>query len=256
MSSRLSIFRIKAATIHLAATGLVGLSAAALVFALWYPWPYRAISGGTELFLLVVGVDLVLGPLITLTIFSPKKSRAELTRDLAAVVIVQLSALGYGLLTVFEARPVVLALEGDRFRAVSAAAVQTDELSRAPLALRQMSLTGPRLVNTSRPTNEEQQQEAILMAMAGADLGTRPSYWIEWSDAARESTRQHSKPLKELLKRTCAAGEELHSTLNSIGSPLEDLRFLPLLARQANWIVLIDAKRGEPIGFAPTQCVD
>lgn len=256
MFSEMSIFRIRAAAIHLAATGLVGLSAAALVFALWYPWPYRVISGGTELFLLVVGVDLVLGPLITLTIFSPKKSRNELIRDLAVVVMVQLSALGYGLFTVFEARPVVLALEGQRFRVVSAAGVQLNELDRAPPALRHLSLTGPRLINTAEPADEKQRQEAILMAMAGADLGTRPSFWREWNDAARASSRMQAKPVAALLQKACASGGEMSAALKKSGLAVDNLRYLPLLARQSNWIVLIDAGTGEPTGFAPTRCVD
>lgn len=255
MFSEMSIFRVRAAAIHLAATGVVGLSAAGLVFGLWYPWPYRVVSGGTELFLLVVGVDLVLGPLITLTIFSPKKSRNELIRDLAVVVMVQLSALGYGLFTVFESRPVVLALEGQRFRVVSAAGVQLNELDRAPPALRHLSLIGPRLINTSEPADEEQRQEAILMAMAGADLGARPSFWREWNEVARASTRKQAKPVAALLQKTCAAGGEMTSALKKSGVAIDNLRYLPLLARQSNWIVLIDAGTGEPVGFAPTRCV-
>jgi hypothetical protein len=49
--------RFKPALIHLAASLLVAVAVAAMVFALWYPGVYRSLSGGTELFLLVVGVD-------------------------------------------------------------------------------------------------------------------------------------------------------------------------------------------------------
>src|SRR4051812_9236072 len=92
--------RLKASGIHLGVSLCVALCAALLVFAAWYPYPYREISGGRELFMIVTGVDVVLGPLITLTIFNPAKSRRELTLDLSVVAGIQIAALCYGLWTV------------------------------------------------------------------------------------------------------------------------------------------------------------
>ena len=48
--------RFRAASIHLALSALVAALAALLVFAIWYPYPYREISSGRELFMLVVTV--------------------------------------------------------------------------------------------------------------------------------------------------------------------------------------------------------
>ena len=61
--------RIHAASIHLGCSLVVAALAAGLVFTLWYPWPYRIISGGTELFALLVSVDAVLGPLVSFVVF-------------------------------------------------------------------------------------------------------------------------------------------------------------------------------------------
>src|SRR5688500_16774208 len=107
--------RIKPALIHLAASTLVAIAVAPMVLARWYPGEYRSFSGGTELFLLVVGVDLALGPLITLVVFDRRKPVKELRRDLAVIIALQLMALGYGLNTMSFSRPVALALEEDRF---------------------------------------------------------------------------------------------------------------------------------------------
>ena len=112
--------RVRAALIHLGASITVAAVVATMVFAFWYPGAYRSFSGGTELFLLVVGVDLGLGPLITLVIFDRRKPIKELKRDVAVVVVLQLAALVYGLNMVSISRPVVLALEEDRFRVVPA----------------------------------------------------------------------------------------------------------------------------------------
>ena len=96
--------RLRASGIHLGISLCIAALAAALVFWLWYPYPYREISGGRELFFLVVAVDVVMGPLITLTIFNRAKPRSELLMDFAVVALLQFAALGYGLWAVFAAR--------------------------------------------------------------------------------------------------------------------------------------------------------
>src|SRR5262245_31520502 len=65
--------RLRAAGIHLGLSALVASLAAALVLGVWYPMPHREVSGGRDLFVLVVSVDLVLGPLITFAIFDRHK---------------------------------------------------------------------------------------------------------------------------------------------------------------------------------------
>ena len=73
--------RLRASGIHLGISLCIATLAAVVVFGLWYPYPYREISGGRSLFMLVVCVDVVMGPLITLLIFSTKKTRRHLAAD-------------------------------------------------------------------------------------------------------------------------------------------------------------------------------
>jgi glycerol uptake facilitator-like aquaporin len=86
--------RLQASAVHLAISAAIAALAAALVFWLWYPYPYREISGGRELFLIVVSVDVILGPFITLAVFNRTKPWTVLRRDLVVVAILQLLALG------------------------------------------------------------------------------------------------------------------------------------------------------------------
>lgn len=98
--------RLRASGIHLGLSLGIAALAAVVVFGLWYPYPYREISGGRSLFMLVVSVDVVMGPLITLVIFNRAKPRRELMVDFSVVALLQLAALSYGMWTVFVARPV------------------------------------------------------------------------------------------------------------------------------------------------------
>jgi hypothetical protein len=64
--------RLQASAAHFALSLLVAALAAALVFGVWYPYPYREISGGRELFFIIVAVDVVMGPLLTFAVFNRK----------------------------------------------------------------------------------------------------------------------------------------------------------------------------------------
>src|SRR5215831_21153351 len=123
--------RARAAGFHLLISATLAALAAALVFGLWYPGFYRAVAGGRDLFLLVTGVDVVLGPLLTFAVFNLAKGWRHLRRDLAVIGVIQLAALLYGLHTVYIVRPVALAFEVDRFRVVAAANVYTPDLPKA-----------------------------------------------------------------------------------------------------------------------------
>lgn len=244
-------FRSRAALIHLAGSVVVAALAATLVFTLWYPWPYRIVSGGSELFALLVSVDVVLGPLITLAVFDRRKKVASLRRDLGVVILLQVAALGYGLHTTFIARPVVLALEGTRFRAVQALGVVDSELPSAPEGLRSLSITGPRVVHARVPSEGDEKLDAIEQGLAGIDVGMRPKFWQAWDEAGRREALAGAKPLAPLLQRHSKTDPELDSALARSGRQVKDMVYLPLLARRTDWIVLLDAVRGDIVGYAP-----
>ena len=76
---------LKASAIHLGICCLVAVAVAALVFEFWFPGPYRQLSGGQNLFLLLVGVDVVCGPLLTMVVFDSEKPRRALILDFCLV---------------------------------------------------------------------------------------------------------------------------------------------------------------------------
>ena len=157
--------RLRAAGIHFGISLVVAGLSALLVFALWYPYPYREISGGRELFLIVVAVDVVLGPLLTFTIFNRAKPWRELRRDLAVVGLLQLAGLGYGLWTVAVARPVHLVFEIDRFRVVHAIDVPEELMNNVPRDIEAMPWTGPTLLSIRPFKDEKESFDATMVAL-------------------------------------------------------------------------------------------
>jgi hypothetical protein len=247
VAGREGLIRLRAFLIHMAISLLVAMAAAALVFLLWYPSPFREISGGRELFLLVVAVDVVIGPLITFAVFDRRKPRAELVRDLTIVAVLQLGALAYGLYSVAQARPAVVALEGSRLRVVRAVDLEAANLAHAPEGLRDVSWVGPRYLATRPPTAAEK-FEAIARGLAGEDIGMRPEFWRTPSDTAA-ALIQAAKPLHSLKTHDPEATRRLADAVATTGHPREQLGYLPILARRTDWCALIDLKSGSVAGY-------
>ena len=126
------IHRFSRGGMHLLFSVLVAVVVALWVFGVWYPAPFRDLSGGLHLFGILIAVDLVLGPLATTVVSKPGKSLREWRMDVALIVLLQFAALGYGVWTMYQARPVYLAFEIDRLRVVNAVDVAQERLPMAP----------------------------------------------------------------------------------------------------------------------------
>lgn len=241
--------RLKASGIHLVISLGIAALAALLVFFVWYPYPYREISGGRELFLIVVAVDVVMGPLMTLAVFNLNKPRKELRRDLAVIVVLQLAALGYGLWTVAVARPVHLVFEIDRFRVVHAIDIEPVLLKRAAPALQELPLTGPTLLSIREFKDSKESFDATMAALQGLQLGARPDLWQDY-EKAKDKITATAKPVAELKKRFPGRASEIDNALKSapVNAPVG---YIPLVGRNTFWTVLINTNTAEVLAFVP-----
>lgn len=239
--------RLKAAGVHLAISLGIAALAALLVFFIWYPYPYREISGGRELFMLVVVVDVVMGPLMTLAVFNLNKPRQELSRDLAVIGVLQLAALGYGLWTVAAARPVHLVFEIDRFRVVHAVDIEPVLLKRAAPALQKLPLTGPTLLSIRDFKDSKESFDATLAALQGTSLGARPDLWQGY-ELAKPQIIAAAKPVAELKKRFPARASQIDRALKSAPSDAP-VGYIPLVSRNTFWTVLVNTNTAEVLAF-------
>lgn len=242
--------RLKALGVHACISLLFAAGAAALVFWVWYPYPYREISGGRELFFLVTGVDVVLGPLITFILFNPAKSRRALTFDFSLVALLQLTALVYGLWTVSVARPVYLTFEYNRFRVVHAVDVPDDMLDKADPVFRRLPWTGPKLLGLRNFKDNNEQLQATVAALNGLQLGFRPDLWIPY-DQARLSVLKESHLLADLRARFPDHVGLIDQSVKQIGRPVSDLAYIPMVGRKTFWTVVLDAQTADILGYLP-----
>ena len=243
--------RARAAALHLLISAVVAGLAAALVFGLWYPGAYRSLAGGRALFLLLIGVDVVLGPLLTFAVFDLRKGWPHLRRDLAVIGLIQLSALGYGVHAVYAARPVAMVFEVDRFRVITANQVQISELEKAAVDYRKLPLTGPWLLGTRQARAGAERDESLAMSIEGVDLAQRPLFWQPYSTSTADALA-HSRPLALLLSKYPARAAELKDQLRELAVDEGTATFLPLIGRGGDWVVILDSA-GQLVHYVPVE---
>ena len=242
--------RIVATAVHLLASACVAGIAALIVFGVWYPPPYSTIAAGLNLFLLLMSVDVVLGPALTAVAADPDKPARVFRRDLAVIVVLQLAGLAYGLYSISLARPVYLVFEVDRMRVVTAADVDETTLPEALPEFRSLPWTGPQLVAAVRPTKPDEVLRSIDLALGGVDISMRPSQWRDYVDQ-KDAVLRVAKPVAELQAKYPAAAPALASVAAKAGKPVSALRFLPVLARHSSTVVVIDPAGAGVLAYLP-----
>lgn len=239
---------IQAASIHLLCSVGVALLAAALVFGLWYPFPYRELSGGRELFLLVVVVDVVCGPLLTMVLFNPAKPRAELWRDLGLVALIQLGAIGYGLWTVWQARPLFLVQEVDRFKVIAVPDLRGASIAKLPVVLQPRWWAGPLTVAIREPKDAQERQRVMFESVQGGrDYGERPEFYLPYEGPAALKSLQRAKPLSVFLQKQPDQQDAARKLALEKGADMAQWLYLPVIARR-DWVAVLD-RQGQIQGF-------
>ena len=117
--------RIKYFLGHLGCSVLVATLLMGLVFLVWYPSPLAHAEGVTKIFLMLLAIDVALGPLLSLLVY--KEGKKTLKMDLAIIVLVQILALGYGFHSIAQSRPVWIVQNAEIFQLVRANAVIEQE---------------------------------------------------------------------------------------------------------------------------------
>jgi hypothetical protein len=245
-----SLNRWKASLAHLAISAAIGIAVVALMLVVWYPRPYFKAMGGDVLILLLIGVDVVIGPLITLIIFDPKKKALKF--DLSVIAALQLGALAYGGYVMFVARPVYNVFVVDRFETVAANQIDAASLANVTAGeFKSLPLTGPKMIAARQPEDPNRRTDIVLQAMnGGPDLANLPDLYVPYADVRGEAARI-AHPLPELVNRQPGDAATIRAFLADAGRTEDAVGFLPMKARNHDMTVLVDKKTGDVVGILP-----
>ena len=239
--------RWKAATIHLSISIAIGVAAALLIFGLWYPPPYSQATGAPELVLLLLGVDVVLGPLLTFVVF--KSGKKGMTFDLTVIALLQACAFFYGASVVVRARPAFIVAAIDRFTLVAANDLDRADLAKGNPGFDRIPWTGPRLVGAALPDDPNERTDLMFSSMGGKDLEKRPQYYVDYDQIAPHLLSR-AQPLETLRKAHPEAAPLLDAWLRKHQRDAASVVCLPIVAR-TEVTMLLDRSTGQPLDALP-----
>lgn len=246
---------------HLALSVTVAALVSIPVFLIWFPTHLRHITDALRLFLIMMGVDAICGPLLMLVLYQPTKTRRALMVDFSLIAAIQVSALAYGLNALVQVRPLAIVFEVDRFRVVSYADIAVADVKDLPSWAQPWSLKSPRMLSVKSATTPAERLENFDLALQGVDVGQRPKHWQNYEES-RSQILKRSKPLNALY---AARPEQLDVLSQAVTAALKNiqlgevrdpdaLRWLPLVSRTTlEWVVLIDPSSLRIRAYAPVD---
>ncbi|HEY6820894.1 MAG TPA: TfpX/TfpZ family type IV pilin accessory protein [Burkholderiales bacterium] len=237
--------RWKASGLHLAISAFIAASGLVLMLAVWYPDPLFEAAGGAGLLVLLTGVDVVVGPLITLIIF--RSGKRGLKFDLCVIGAVQLAALLYGMHVVYLARPVYMVFIKDRFDVATAVSLQESDVAKARLPeFRSLPLGRPRFVAAVMPQDPAERSRVTERLFGGQDLYQLPEYYVPYDTQAKQ-VLSRAATLERLRDTEPKAAAVAEAYLARSGTQPEAVRFVDMRAPRAWVTVVVDAKTAQPV---------
>ena len=249
----------RAVTLHVLLSMVVLVLVALLVFAVWFPPPLGQLTGGLRLFWMIVSVDMVCGPLLTLLLYRTTKTQLALAVDVSLIAFLQLAALGYGLNTLAHARPLAQVFEVDRFRLVSYADIAEPDLQNLPPWAQPWRASALRTLGLREAATASERLQSFGSSLSGVDAGQWPSRWQEYA-LNRNQVLERSKPLAALRSAhpthmdviNKAIAEAMTDSQPGETGEAEQLRWVPLVSRTSlDWVVLLDPSSLRIRAYAP-----
>lgn len=164
--------RWSAAGIHLGLSAIIFAIIMVFMWFYWYPGALFEAAGGWQGVRIIAGVDLVLGPLLTLIVYKASKSVRELTLDLSAIALFQFVCLGAGLYVVVNERPVAMVLVHDTFYAMKQQDLSANNVPQS--TWKNTPENGLKFVYVEMPNDSKERKMMLAMSdFMGDNLSTR-----------------------------------------------------------------------------------
>lgn len=220
---------------HLTISFLIALLVMGLVFVVWYPTPLATAVGVTHIFLMMLTIDVIVGPLLGLLVY--KEGKKSLKFDLPVIILIQISALLYGIYSIEQGRPAWLAYNVDRFELVRKNEIIDQNIKQAKPQFQQVSWFKPQYVAVNFAKDIQQRNDDLFAeVLGGVSLAQKPERYVDFSQAkAQLQKRAQSLELlpqyndKTVVEKTLAKYPKATA-------------FLPMKASAVDMTVLINHK--------------
>ena len=249
-------FRLKAFAAHLTGSALALTLVLGALYLGWYHWPGWHLTDAVHVVVVMVGVDVVIGPLITLIIASARKPRRELARDIAIIVAVQLAALGYGATTLWHGRPLYYAFSVNCLQVLQASDIDPEAARSAreqKLALAPHWYSLPRWIWAPFPTDKALAEKIFQGLMQGGyDIVGYPQYYKTWPEGAKE-LRSHLQRVNDIKFFIPKQRTLLEKRMQAAGLPVDQANGIALTGRGSSLLAVMDPRNLKLLAILEAQ---
>lgn len=225
---------------HLAISMGIALAIIAWVFLVWYPQPLAQAVGVTHIFLMMVVVDVVLGPVLGFLVY--KEGKKTLKFDLTVIILIQLSALVYGLFSIAQGRPAWLVYSVDRFELVRQNEIIDANSQKAQALFKHPSWLKPQFSAVELAKDAKQRNEDMFTEVVGGiSLAQRPERYVVLVQVKLQ-IQQRAQNLKELEKYN--SKQQVKTVLKKY--PSADA-WVPLKANAIDMVVLMNKRSAQVV---------
>lgn len=225
---------------HLLLSFLVALWVVGVVFFIWYPSPLATAVGVTHIFLMLLVIDVILGPLLGLLVY--KEGKKTLKFDLSVIILIQIAALCYGVFSIEQGRPAWLVYNVDRFELVRKNELVDTNIQQAQPQFQQPSWFKPQYVATEFAKDIQQRNDEMFAEVfGGISIAQKPERYVPLIKV-KHQIQQRAQNL-ELLKQF----NDQQSVQKILAKYPQADAFVPLKATAVDMTVLIDKEKGEVV---------
>jgi hypothetical protein len=236
--------RSRAALTHLVPIMLVLAVIASVVVFAWYPYPFWQFGKSGKFALSLIIAAGFAGPALTWVVY--KKGKRGLMFDLWVIAIVQLAAITWGTLAIYQSRPFWMVHTVDRFEVLSMRDVDPAWVTDPKFL--DKPFVGPLLLFANMPADPVGYQKLLreIMFEGMPDIQFRPEFWSLYSEG-KETALQKSRPLVSLRDARPDSSGVIDKVVKNHGGDITLLKFVPVLQKDGEFSAILDAQSGDVI---------
>jgi hypothetical protein len=249
------VTRLKAALVHLVISAVLASTVLGLLLLGWYRLPYFWAIGGLFLLTLIIGIDVILGPMMTLIIFNPAKSRRALTFDLTMIGLVQAMALAYGLYTGYSSRLAYGVFVDRSFKIVKANEIESQDLAKAKLTqYSSLPLFGPEFVGVQKPSDPKTRNDMNFYSAFGMGYQNLPEYYVPLKQN-RDQISQASIPRGVVEENNPELAARIDGLLRERNLDWSGVAVVPLVVKGHVFTAIVDLTTVSVIKVLPENLI-
>lgn len=237
--------RVRAFLTHISASAIAVSVVAATVLFAWYPWPYWYANAADKILLMLVAVDVFIGPTLTLIVFKPGKPGLKM--DMTAIITVQIAALTYGVITLYQARPMFTVFSVDRFEVVTASEIDLGKIKHEQLL--DLPFAGPGFAYAKKPSDRAAARKILAEVMfhQAPDIERRPELYEPLS-SHKDTVISRARAI-DVSRMNSGEKSKLSAFLNEQDARQDDFIYYPLVGKDPdrNMLLVVNKMSALPV---------